>query len=92
MEIYGESGYVMADNKNDIRFRNQKMKGEENIHITSNDVSVYEDPFEYFAGVITGEIKVEPFSTYSLENNFRVIEILDAARQSAKEEKTIYLK
>ena len=92
MEIYGVSGYIKADNKNKMRIREKGMKEEEQHIITASDVDVYEDPFTYFSDVIHGTIMVEPFSLYSLENNVRVVEILDAARQSSKTGKTIYFK
>ena len=92
MEIYGGTGYVIADNKNDMRIRGEKMKKEEMQLITADDVNVYEDPFTYFYDVITDKIQVEPFGLYSLENNVRVVEILDAARKSAKKGKTVYIK
>jgi predicted dehydrogenase len=41
--------------------------------------------------VINGEIKVPPYGLYSLENNLRVVEILDAARESAETGETVYL-
>ena len=50
----------------------------------------YTDPFSYFYDVLNNKITVEPYSLYSLENNVRVVEILDAARKSAKEGKTVY--
>ncbi|NLD23089.1 MAG: gfo/Idh/MocA family oxidoreductase, partial [Bacteroidales bacterium] len=36
------------------------------------------------------KIEIEPYSLYSLDNNVRVVEILDAARKSAKEGRTVY--
>jgi len=92
MEIYGTTGYLIADNKNDLRIRDAEMKAEEKQQITANEVAVYEDPFAYFADVIHEKIKVEPFGLYSLENNVRVVEILDAARESAKTGKTVNFK
>lgn len=92
MEIYGVEGYIKADNKNDIRIRGKGMKSEKMKKVTNDDVSVYQDPFAYFADVITGKIELEPYSLYSLENNIRVVQILDAARQSAKKGKTVYFK
>ena len=50
------------------------------------------DPFAYLAAVVHGEIKVRATDLSSLENNTIVVEILEAAKQSAKEGKTIYLK
>lgn len=92
MEIYGTTGYVKADNKNEMRIRGKTMKKEELQKITANDVYVYEDPFAYFYDVIKNKIEEEPYGLYSLENNVRVVEILDAARKSAKTGKTILLK
>lgn len=92
MEIYGTTGYLIADTKNDLRIRNAEMKAEVKQQITADMVIVYEDPFAYFADVIHGKIQVEPFGLYSLENNVRVVEILDAARQSAKTGRTVRLK
>lgn len=91
MEIYGSSGYIKTVNDQDLSFRSKGMRNEEKQRITANDVSVYLDPFSYFYDVLTNEVKVEPYSLYSLENNLRVIEILDAARRSAQEGKTVFL-
>lgn len=92
MEIYGSSGYVKADNKTDMRIRSAEMKAEKTEHVTASDVNVYEDPFTYFFDVIHGITEVETFGLYSLENNVRVVEILDAARKSANQGKTVFLK
>lgn len=91
MEIYGTDGYIKADNNRDMRIRSDEMQGEKQRRITADDVQVYEDPFTYFADVINGKIQVDPFGLYSLKNNMLVVEILDAARQSAKTGKTVYL-
>jgi len=92
MEIYGETGYIMADNNTDMRLRNQKMDADSKIRVTSKDVNVYEDPFAYFIGVIRGKIKMSSDDLYSLENNMTVVKILDAARESAKTGKTVMIK
>lgn len=90
MEIYSTKGYIKTVDQYDMSFRNKGMKAEEQQTITADDVAVYTDPFSYFYDVLTNKIEVEPYSLYSLENNVRVVEILDAARKSAKEGKTIY--
>lgn len=92
MEIYGVHGYIKADNKNEMRIRGVDMKKEQSINVTERDVNVYTDPFNYFYDVIETKIEVVPYSPYSLENNVLVVEILDAARQSAQKGETIYLK
>ena len=92
MEIYGTHGYIKTVNDHDALIRTKAMKKEEEKRLTADDVAVYSDPFTYFYDVITNKIVVEPYSLYSLENNIRVVEILDAARKSAREGKTIYWK
>jgi predicted dehydrogenase len=92
MEVYGDSGYVIAANNTTMRLRNRKTNAEQTIQVTAKDIAVYEDPFSYFADVIRGKIKVEQNGVYSLENNITVVRILDAARESAKTGKTVMLK
>ena len=52
----------------------------------------YNDPFHYFKALINEEISISPYDLSALENNMVVVEILDAARESAKTGKTVYLK
>ena len=92
MEIYGNSGSIVALDKNSMRLRNGTMKVEQLKQVTSNDVAIYEDPFSYFADVLNGKVKMTQYDPYSLSNNVIVVQILDAARESAKSGKTIYLK
>jgi predicted dehydrogenase len=89
MEIYGDKGYVIAVDKNNMRIRGAKMQTEKATQVTSANVAVYEDPFSYFADVLHGKITVPPFGLYSLENNVQVVRILDAARESAKTGKMV---
>lgn len=84
MEIYGENGYIMADNKNDMRIRNQTLTAELKRTVSADNIKVYEDPFSYFADVIRQNIKMKNYDPYSLENNITVVRILDAARESAR--------
>jgi len=49
------------------------------------------DPFSYLAAVLRGKEQVTQGNLWSLENNLSVVKILDAARQSARDGKTIYL-
>ncbi len=91
MEIYGDSGYIFALNKTDMRMRGKDMQEEEQKRVTANDISVYEDPFAYFADVIHQKITQPEYGLYSLKNNLEVVKILDAARESARTGKTIHL-
>jgi predicted dehydrogenase len=92
MEIYGETGYVIAENKTDLKTRAQKDKTENRMKMTADNVAVYEDPFAYFADVIHKKITMPDYGLYSLKNNIEVVRILDAARESAKTGKTVKMK
>lgn len=87
MEIYGETGYVKTKNDTEMQVRNKE--SEKNLSLDNSTVE--QDPFIYFKKVIRGKIEVPDFGLYSLENNLLVVEILEAALQSAKSGETIYL-
>jgi predicted dehydrogenase len=53
--------------------------------------SPFNDPFAYLHAVLRGKLKIPPFGLYSLENNLLVVEILEAARKSAAEGRTMLL-
>ena len=90
MEIYGKTGYVISDNKTDIRYRlNEKEK--EQKKILSERPKPYDDPFSILEAVIRNKITLAPYALSSLENNMIVVEILDAAKKSAKTGKKIKL-
>ncbi len=92
MEIYGENGYILADNKNAIRIKNRTQVNELKRNVTADNLEVYEDPFSYFANVIRNNITMKNYDPYSIENNMIVVKILDAARESAKTGTTIKFK
>lgn len=91
MEVYGDSAYIIAVNNQKMRLRKSRNSEEKEIIVTDKDVAVYTDPFSYLHDVLRGKIKVEPFGLYSLENNMMVNRILEAAKESAKSGKKIYL-
>ena len=91
MDIYGKNGYVKVFNGNDLEYRLDEKLPVKNEKITEFPIET-QDPFSYFAGVISGRWKVNPTDLSSLENNLIVVKILDAARESAKKGKTIRLK
>jgi predicted dehydrogenase len=89
MEVYGQTGYVFTIDALNMRFR--KSESEKEISLTAEPTQFPQsDPFGYLAAVVRGEIKSED-DLSSLITNMIVVEILDAARKSAKEGKTIYL-
>lgn len=92
MEIYGEKGYIVTVDNNNMKLRTQSIPNEKPRTITSANVKVYEDPFSYFADVLKGKIQMKPYDLYALENNVMVVRILEAARESAKTGKTVFIK
>ena len=92
MEIYGVSGSIVSLDRNSMKLRNGAIKAEQLKQVTAKDIAVYEDPFDYFYDVLKGKVKMTSFDPYALANNVTVVQILDAARESAKTGKTIILK
>jgi predicted dehydrogenase len=94
MELYGLTGAIYADNRNDLRIR--MAEGYDGYHEEKMTLeerpAPYNDPFSMLAAVVRGKISLQPSDLTALENNMVVMEILDAARQSAKKGKTIHLK
>jgi predicted dehydrogenase len=91
MELYGSTGYLTTSGRTGLQIR---LLGEDKAKSSEADAEtfgVYEDPFSYLIDVIRGKVKVEPFSPYDLKNNLVVVEILEAARLSAKKGQTVYL-
>ena len=91
MEVYGKTGYIYSDNRNDLRYRLSE-KQEEKSETLEERTYPYNDPFALLAAVIKGEVTLPPFALSSLENNMIVVKILDAARESAQTGRTIELK
>lgn len=91
MEVYGDSGYIIASDNMNMRLRRGRMSKEQPLRITTNEIPVYTDPFSYFFDVIRGKTMVPKKGLYSLENNVQVVRILDAARTSIKTGKTVFL-
>ena len=92
MEVYCTKGYIIAVNNNTLRLRAQPDSVERIRKVSANDVSVYEDPFAYLADVIREKIKVPQNGLYALSTNLTAMRILEAAKESAKTGKTVYLK
>jgi predicted dehydrogenase len=89
IEVYGRTGYIKAD-RSSLTFQ----QGDSTAVKQSADPpkAPWDNPFAYFASVVRGEIQVTNTDLSSLPLNITAMEILEAARQSAKEGKRIYLK
>ena len=90
MEVYGATGYIITVGPYDLRARyhgdsSETQRSAENL---APDQS---NSLAYLAAVLHGQIKPEHDLT-SLDTNLIVMQILDAARTSAKTGRTIELK
>jgi predicted dehydrogenase len=90
MEVYGATGYIITVGPYDLRTR---YKGDKKETPTSAPSLAPEqsNSLSYLAAVIHGQIKPE-HDLSSLDTNLVVMQILDAARTSAKSGRTVELK
>jgi predicted dehydrogenase len=89
MEIYGKSGFVLVPRSDSLRVL-QGMALENETAITPPPLTgATADPVSYLAAVVRGDIK--PSGLSSLEVNMIAMEILEAARESARTGKRVDL-
>lgn len=89
LEVYAQKGFVVADK----RTLSLQKGNEEKMDVALAPLGKpYHDPFAYLASVVRGEVNVKPSDLSALDNNMIVMEILEAAKQSALSGKTIQLK
>lgn len=91
MEVYGQHGSFICEDRNNLNYRWKNMDQPSKEKLPEN-VAPYNDPFSFFAAVVTKRITPPEFDLSSLETNMIVMEILEAAKQSAKTGKTVILK
>ncbi len=94
MEIYGLKGALYADNRFDLRLRiaeGYDTYEETNYRLDEREYP-YNDPFSLFKAVIRDEVKLDNYSLSSLENNLIVMQILEAAMESARTGQTVSFK
>jgi predicted dehydrogenase len=91
MEVYGATGYAISDNRTKLRVR-KKGEDTEQTEMLTERTSPYDDPFALLEAVVRNKITLPPYDLSSLENNLQVMEILDAARESARTGKKVMLK
>lgn len=87
MELYGTHGYVFCKNGTDMQILEDEAAGPYEEKATPLPTAV-NDPFAYLAQVVQNDLKVEAWDVSALENNVRVMQILEAARISAETGKT----
>lgn len=87
MEIYGKSGYVLVPRSDELKIL--KSDGSESEITVKALTGVESNPISYFVAVVRGDIK--PSGLSSLDVNMTAMEILEAARESARTGKRIEL-
>jgi predicted dehydrogenase len=90
MEVYGSTGYAITEAAEHLRARYAGEKAESEVSVPPLSDG-QQDSLDYLAGVLRGQIKAEGDLT-SLDTNMVVMQILDAARESAKTGRTVNLK
>ena len=87
MEVYGQTGQAITLKRDDLRVHKA---GEDEKQVAAKPIAApYDDELSYLRAVIINGAKEDGLS--SLDANVTVTEILDAARRSAKEDRTISL-
>jgi predicted dehydrogenase len=89
MEVYAQGGYVIAD-RSGLKMR-LTYDGPEEYKKAKALPKPHHDPFAYFAAVVRKEITIDKSDLSALENNMLVVEILEAAKKSAREGKSVSL-
>ena len=89
LEVYGQTGAVFALDRSHLRVRLSEKAPIQDLTAAAPPAP-YDEPFAYLAAIVRGTAKEDVLS--ALPTNLVVVEILDAARQSAKEGRTVHLK
>ena len=90
MEVYGATGYLITVGPDNLRVRT-KGQAQETTAIAPPLMPPNDGSLHYLAAVMNGTLQPNGDLT-SLDTNMVVMQILDAARQSAREGRTIQLK
>ena len=90
MEVYGAAGYAITVAADKMRLRHEH-DSDERLTTASSLSSPYNNSLSYLAAVVRGQLEPRGDLT-ALDTNIVVMQILDAARESAREGKTVQLK
>ncbi len=90
MQVYGATGTAFSDDRATLHVRLQGARSAQSETLPER-ADPHDDPFAYLAAVVQGRISPQPHDLSSLENNLVVMEILDAARESARSGRRIAL-
>ncbi|QKG56651.1 Gfo/Idh/MocA family oxidoreductase [Hymenobacter sp. BRD128] len=88
LEVYGQTGSAIALDRDHLRVRRTE-KDAPHDETVAAPPAPYDEPFAYLAAVVRGTAPEDVLS--ALPTNMLVVEILDAARKSIKEGRTVPL-
>ncbi len=91
MEVYGKDGYVFCLDKENMLLMKKGQKQKDVLKAPALQEGS-QDPFMYFANLVNGNIKMGQYDLSAPANNKIVMQILDAAKYSAKTGKTVIWK
>ena len=91
MEVYGQSGYVQCHNGQDMTIMEDESTGPFSIVADPPEQGLH-DPFAYLSKIVQNNHSVPAYGLSSLENNLIVMQILEAAKESAKTKKIVFWK
>lgn len=91
MEIYGKTGYIFCKNGREMICMENEKSGAKSMDAPERKNSI-KDPFTYLQKAIKENYQEDNYNLSSPENNKIVVQILEAARQSAVTGKTIVWK
>ncbi len=91
MHVYGTTGYALLDDKETIRYRLEK-KSPELVKNVPSEKAPFTNPFSFFVAAVRGDVKVEQTDLSSPEINLTVMKILEAAKESDRTGKEVFLK
>lgn len=91
MEVYGSTGYVFCKNGTRMKVMENEKEGPKDLEANALSTG-FDDPFSILRKVLHENYQLQDNDVTSLANNKIVMQILDAARQSAEQNKTIFWK
>lgn len=90
IEVYGQTGYVHAPDRSTLRYRQITDHAEKTEQLGPRPAP-FDDVFAWLAAVVRGAVNVPENDLSGLPINLAVVQILDAARESARTGRTINL-
>ena len=91
IEIYGVTGFVINRDRENMDVLLDEKEGPYNQQAAPMEGARF-DPFAFLAAAVSGEVAIPAYDLSSLENNIIVMEILEAAKESAVKGQTVRLK